>query len=168
MSEASGERGEASAPNVLADRLRMSMIRLSRQLRRQDASELTVAQISALATVVSSGPLGVGQLAEIEGLPSPAMTRLADKLEEAGLIARRTNPDDRRGVHLVPTTEGAELLDRRAQVGNAWLAERLAGLSRADRLALERAVAVLESLATERPDRVASSVADRDTSEEFS
>ncbi|MDA8300396.1 MAG: MarR family transcriptional regulator [Actinomycetota bacterium] len=141
---------EPGAANQLADRLRLSMIRLARQLRRQDPSELSIAQLSALATVVASGPLGVGQLAEIEGLPSPAVTRLADKLEEAGLLVRRANPADRRGVHLVATPEGAALLARREQVGNAWLAERLGRLSEADRSALERAVALLESLATER------------------
>jgi DNA-binding MarR family transcriptional regulator len=127
------------------------MIRLSRQLRRQDPSELTIAQLSALATIVRAGPLGVGHLAEIEGLPSPAATRLADILEEAGLVARRANPADRRGVHLVATREGVDLLARRDEVGNAWLSERLGALDKADRMALERAVAVLESLAIERP-----------------
>ena len=150
VSEATSAGGEVIAPNVLAGRLRLLMVRLSRQLRRRDPSELTIAQLSALATVVLSGPLGVGQLAEIEGLPSPAATRLADKLEVAGLIARRMNPADRRGVQLVATPAGTELLERRAQVGNAWLAEHLSALSQADRLALERAVAVLESFVTER------------------
>jgi DNA-binding MarR family transcriptional regulator len=116
-----------------------------------DPSELTIAQFSALATVVRSGPLGVGQLAEIEGLPSPAATRLADKLEEAGLLARRTNPADRRGVQLEATSKGVQVLERRAQIGNAWLAEQLSALSKSDRLAVERAIYVLESFATERP-----------------
>ena len=142
---------DAAGPQVLARRLRLSMIRVSRQLRRQDPSELTLAQLSALDTVVSGGPLGVGQLAEIEGLPSPAATRLADKLEEAGLLTRQANPADRRGVHLVATPAGAALLARREQVGNAWLAERLGRLGDADRAALERVVALLEALATERP-----------------
>jgi len=150
-SEAMGVTPGAVTPNALADRLRLSMIRLSRQLRRQDPSELTIAQLSALATVARSGPLGVGQLAELEGLPSPAATRLADKLEEASLVARQANPSDRRGVHLVATAKGAELLARRKSLGNAWLAERLGALGLADRRALERAVVVLESLATERP-----------------
>ena len=145
-------RGERSAAHVLAGRLRLSMIRLGRQLRRHDPSELTITQLSALAVVVRSGPLGIGQLAEIEGLPSPAATRLADKLEEAGLIARRANPADRRGVHIVATAAGTDLLARRQQVGNAWLAERLGALSEHDRDALERAVDVLETLATARPD----------------
>jgi len=136
---------------MLAARLRLSMVRLSRQLRRVDPSELTIAQFSALATVVRNGPLGVGRLAEIEGLPSPAATRLADKLELAGLITRRMNPTDRRGVQLVAMPAGTELLERRARLGNAWLAGHVSALCKTDRAALERAVTLLESFATERP-----------------
>jgi DNA-binding MarR family transcriptional regulator len=154
MSETTSIDGDVSAPNVLAGRLRLSMLRLARQLRRRDPSELTIAQLSALATVVRAGSVGVGQLAEIEGLPSPAATRLADKLEAAGLVSRHANPADRRGVQLVATAEGVGLVARRAQVGNAWLAERLSALSKTDRLAIERAVTLLESLVTHRPDEV--------------
>jgi DNA-binding MarR family transcriptional regulator len=150
MSEATGASVDADAPHVLAARLRLSMVRLSRQLRRMDPSELTITQFSALATVVRNGPLGVGHLAEIEGLPSPAATRLADKLELAGLVTRRMNPADRRGVQLFATPEGTELLERRARIGNAWLAGHVSALCRTDRLALERAVTLLESFATER------------------
>jgi DNA-binding MarR family transcriptional regulator len=115
-------RRPSASTYLLSGRLRVSMIRLSRQIRRRDPSDLTIAKLSALATVVQSGPLSVGQLAEIEGLPSPAATRLADKLEETGLIARRANPEDRRGIILVATAAGAELLDRRDRIGTAWLA----------------------------------------------
>jgi DNA-binding MarR family transcriptional regulator len=166
MSEAPSEADDMSAPHLLAGRLGLSMVRLSRQLRRMDPSELTIAQFSALATVVRSGPLGIGQLAEIEGLPSPAATRFADKLEEAGLVARQANPADRRGVQRVATAEGIALLDRRAQLGNAWLAQHLSALSEADRLAVERVVTVLESFATERPSEIAGVAGDRQESKE--
>ena len=165
-SEVTSMRHEVDEPNVLAGRLRLSMIRLSRQLRRQDPSELSIAQLSALATVVRSGPLGVGQLAEIEGLPSPGATRLADKLEEAGLVIRQANPADRRGVHLVASAAGAGLLARREQVGDAWLADRLGALSEPDRRALERAVALLEALAAERPATAPAVAGDRPKAKE--
>jgi len=166
MSEVTGAANDVSAPHVLAARLRMSMVRLSRQLRRMDPSELTIAQFSALATVVRSGPLSIGQLAEIEGLPSPAVTRLADKLEAAGLVARTMNPADRRGVQLAATAEGTELLERRARIGNAWLAGHVSALGKADRLALERVVTLLESFATERSGEAPAAAGDRHESEE--
>lgn len=137
------------------------MVRLARHLRRMDPNELTITQFSALATAVQHGPLGIGQLAEIEGLPSLAATRLADKLEEAGLVTRRPNPADRRGVQLAATAKGSKLLERRARIGNAWLAEQLSALSKADRLAVERAVALLESFATERPGEAPEAPPDR-------
>jgi len=166
MSEVTGATSDVSAPHLLAARLRLSMVRLTRQLRRVDPSELTIAQFSALATVVRNGPLGVGHLAEIEGLPSPAATRLADKLELAGLIARRMNPADRRGVQLVATPAGTELLERRARIGNAWLAGHVSALCKPDRAALERAVTVLESFATECKDEVPATAADQHQSKE--
>ena len=135
---------------VLASRLRLVMIRLSRQLRRQDPSELTIAQHSALATVVHCGLLGVGQLAEAELLPSPAATRLADRLEEAGLVSRQVNPQDRRGVLLVATPKGREVVSRRERAGNAWLASRLASLTGSDHLAIERMVGVLEAMVADK------------------
>lgn len=141
-----------STPRALAGRLRLSMIRLSRQLRRFDPPELTIAQLSALASVIVAGPIGIGQLAEIEGLPSPSATRLADKLEEAGLVTRRSNPADRRGVHLVATVQGEQLFARRREAGNAWLAAHVSALDETDRLALERAVDVLESLIAQLPE----------------
>jgi DNA-binding MarR family transcriptional regulator len=126
------------------------VVRLGRQLRRQDPTPLSVSQLSALATLVNSGPLGVGQLAEAEILPSPAATRLADKLEEAGLISRQMNPNDRRGVLLSATATGVELVARRERLGNAWLAARLRSFSEEDRVAIERAVSLLEEIVAER------------------
>lgn len=146
-------RGGASAPadpQRLAARLRLALVRLGRQLRRQDPTPLSVSQLSALATLVNSGPLGVGQLAEAEILPSPAATRLADKLEEACLISRQANPNDRRAVLLSATPAGVELVARRERLGNAWLAARLRSFSEDDRLSIERAVDLLEEMVSER------------------
>jgi len=151
---ASSPAADAEAPSpshVLAARVRLAMIRLSRQLRRNDPSELSITQLSGLATVVKCGPVGIGQLADIEALPSPAATRLADKLEEAGLVARHANPTDRRGVLVAATVEGRELIARSERAGNAWLAERTRSLSEEDRNALERAVEVLEAMVAQPP-----------------
>ncbi len=131
---------------ALAGRIRRTFVLLRRQARRQDPSDLTIAQLSALATIARQGPLGIGQLAEAEVLPSPAATRLADRLEEAGLVARHANPADRRGVLVGVTPHGWQLLAQREQAGNNWLASRLAALAPRDRRLLERALPVLESL----------------------
>ena len=94
--------GGAAEVRSLAEALRLAMIHLGRQVRRHDPAELSIAQVSGLASVVHHGPLGVGRLAELESLPSSAATRLTDKLEAAGLVVRRATPGDRRGVRLGP------------------------------------------------------------------
>lgn len=50
--------------------------------------------------------LSAGQLAEAMGLSSGAMTNRLDRLEEAGLVRRLPDPDDRRGVLVEPTEAG--------------------------------------------------------------
>jgi DNA-binding MarR family transcriptional regulator len=56
--------------------------------------------------------LSAGQLAEHMGLSSGAMTNRLDRLEEAGLVRRVPDPDDRRGVLVEPTEKGHAAWDR--------------------------------------------------------
>jgi DNA-binding MarR family transcriptional regulator len=140
--------GESAAtdPAVLADSLRLALVRLGRQLRRQDPPGLSVTLYSALATVAERGELAIGELAEAERVPSSAATRIADRLEAAGYVARQPNPRDRRGVILRITAQGRRLVADRQARGNAWLAGRLAGLTAAQRGTLARALGVLDAL----------------------
>jgi DNA-binding MarR family transcriptional regulator len=131
--------------SVLADRLRLALVRLSRELRRQDPPGLSVTLYSALATIADRGDLGIGELAEAEGVPPSAATRIADRLEETGLLARQRNPRDRRGVNLAITAEGRALVDNRRARGNAWLASRLSELTPAQRGRLAEALDMLDS-----------------------
>ena len=143
--------GAAAVPDLLlAGRLLRAIVLLRRQIRREEPTGLTISQLSALATVVRSGPISIGQLAEAEALPSPAATRLADKLEEAGLVTRSPNPSDRRGILVGATAEGGALVARLVQASNTWLAQRFEALPARGRLVLEEAVEVLEALAGEK------------------
>jgi DNA-binding MarR family transcriptional regulator len=56
--------------------------------------------------------LTAGQLAESTGLSSGAMTNRLDRLEEAGLVRRLPDPDDRRGILVEPTDAGHAAWDR--------------------------------------------------------
>ena len=50
--------------------------------------------------------LSAGQLAESMGLSSGAMTNRLDRLEQAGLVRRVDDPNDRRAVLVEPTEAG--------------------------------------------------------------
>ena len=54
-----------------------------------------------------SGRRVAGQLAQAQELSSGAITNRLDRLEEAGLVRRLPNPDDRRGL-LVELTEAGQ------------------------------------------------------------
>ena len=58
------------------------------------------------------GPVSAGQIARETGLTTGAITGMIDRLERAGYVERRPNPDDRRGVlvALRPDTPRDEVL----------------------------------------------------------
>lgn len=51
------------------------------------------------------GPLTAGQLAELTGLTTGAITAVVDRLERAGFVARERDPHDRRRVIVRPLAE---------------------------------------------------------------
>ena len=87
------------------------LTRASWRLRKNERKELapfglTFAQARALRVLVDGGPMRIGDLADrLEIVPRSATTRV-DDLEAAGLVTRRTDPDDRRSVIVVATEAG--------------------------------------------------------------
>ena len=91
-------------------RLRIALARIARVLDRQSRGHtLTGTQASVLATAARLGPVRITELAEIEGINPTMMSRIVGKLEDAGLLHRRADPDDRRAALVEPTTAGREL-----------------------------------------------------------
>lgn len=76
-------------------------------------------------------------------LTTGAMTNRLDRLESAGFVAREPDPNDRRGVLVALTPEGRELVDRALEARFAVAEEAVAGLSAAERAALEPILASL-------------------------
>jgi DNA-binding MarR family transcriptional regulator len=72
-------------------------------------AELTLAQVRVLRRLAKQ-PQSLGQLGTDLALAPPSMTRLADRLEERGLISRRRDDDDRRKVVATLTDEGRRLV----------------------------------------------------------
>jgi DNA-binding MarR family transcriptional regulator len=73
------------------------------------AAELTLAQVRVLRRLAKQ-PQSLGQLGTDLALAPPSMTRLADRLEERGLIARGRDIEDRRKVVATLTDEGRRLV----------------------------------------------------------
>jgi DNA-binding MarR family transcriptional regulator len=71
-------------------------------------------------------------------LSSSGMTKRLDRMEEAGLIERRSDPNDRRGTHVRLTRRGKHVIDRAVET-HLDNEERLLGvLTAAGRRTLDR------------------------------
>ena len=69
---------------------------------------LNATDMECLRLLFLKGIATPSELARHTGLTSGATTALLDRLEKAGLIERRPNPDDRRGSLITPAKSAAE------------------------------------------------------------
>lgn len=133
----------------LAVRLRLAITRLARRLRQEADADVTPSQISALATVDRQGPITLSELAAVERVQPPSMTRVVAALEDAGLVTRTVDVADRRIARVASTAAGRRALSRARTRKNAYLAARLRSLDADDVATLSRAAAILESIIEE-------------------
>lgn len=59
---------------------------------------VTVTDMQVIESLASSGPMTAGQLADLTGLTTGAITGMLNRLEEAGLVRRERDPEDGRRV----------------------------------------------------------------------
>ncbi len=130
----------------VASQLRVVVARFAWLLRQQDDSGFGPTLSGALSTIAQRGPITLGDLAERERLAKPTVTRLIERLEGAGYVARKFDPNDKRVCMVVATPSGKRHLERVRGRRTAWLAERLADLSSEEIEQLENAVQVLERM----------------------
>ena len=89
------------------------------------------------------------ELAGIERVSPPSMTRTVAGLVERGLVTRTDDPLDHRQVFISLTAEGLSLLNETRRRRDAWMATRLKGISADEREVLVRATAILTRVASE-------------------
>jgi DNA-binding MarR family transcriptional regulator len=106
----------------------------------------TKAQWRVLAWLKRTGD-GARQVELAEGLDVEPITlcRMIDRLEEAGLVERRRDESDRRAwrIHLTPAA--APMLVKLEEMGLAFNADMLAGISEADRETVLRVLGQMRS-----------------------
>lgn len=147
-----GEREIPERPTAGDDdvpgRLALAVGRLNRRIRSATGG-LSHGQLSALSTIVRRGPLRPSEIAAIEVVAAPTITRVVSDLEARGLVERRPDPADGRSFFVSGTQDGVALLlaarSDRARAVAAILAELPADdveALRASLPALERAAHV--------------------------
>lgn len=139
---------DADVDDELISAVRMGVMRLARRLRHErSGSDLTLTQLSALATLHRDGPQTIGDLAAAENVKPPSMTRTVNCLESLGLVGREAHASDGRQVVVALTAKAEAVLSEDRRRRDAWLKQHLAELTEPERRLLGRAAPLLDRMA---------------------
>jgi DNA-binding MarR family transcriptional regulator len=140
----------AADPTVLANRLRPVLLQLNRQLRREIHSlGVTGGQVSLLVQIKYHPGIGIRELAALERMSVPGMSKFISRLEDAGLVQRAPVVGDQRRVGLTLTSAGQKVLRSVKSTRTAWLSARLRELDPDELDAIDAAIEPLAHLLSE-------------------
>jgi DNA-binding MarR family transcriptional regulator len=111
------------------------------------AGAVTIPQFRLLLVLADIGQVPSSRLAAKLGMLASSVTRLADRLEAAGLLIRGHDPGNRSIVTVEVSPSGRELVARVVARRQALLAELLAGMTPAERAEAGRVARRLAELA---------------------
>jgi DNA-binding MarR family transcriptional regulator len=142
-----------SAPEVGADiagQLRLAALRLLRRLRSEYGPEgLSAVQFSALSSLYRNGSMSPRELATLEQVQPPTVTRLIASLERADLVTRRVHPKDRRQLIIELTPSGTKLIASATACTDHWFATHLAALTDDERAVIAGAIPIINKIVSE-------------------
>ena len=99
------------------------------EVRRRGAPQFSIPQLRTLAYLHRRPGACLFHLAEHLGVSRPTASNLVERLVRRGMVARGTNPEERRRVALTLTPVGARHFRRARQSAQAWMAAVFAGQS---------------------------------------
>jgi DNA-binding MarR family transcriptional regulator len=132
---------------ALANQLRPVLLKLNRELRREIHSlGVTGGQVGLLVQIKARPGIGMRELASVERMSVPGMSKFIARLEEAGLVQRAPVEGDQRRVGLSLTQAGHKVLRSVKSKRTAWLAARLRHLEPEQLGAIDAAIEPLAHL----------------------
>ncbi|MBL8544968.1 MAG: MarR family transcriptional regulator [Hyphomonadaceae bacterium] len=132
----------------VATALHRAAIRLLRTVRvADDETGVSAPKLSALSVLTFGGPRSLKSLAGAEQVTPATMSKLVSDLEADGLVAKRIDREDKRGVCIEVTANGRVLMEEGRKRRLALLNKRIAKLTREERAQLAGASAIMMRLA---------------------
>lgn len=137
------DAGTSGEPELLALERELAVFyrrarAVSGEMARQVHPELEPAAYALLAQLEDTGPQRATDLAGYFGVGKGTMSRQLRALGNLGLVARDTDPADRRAFLLRPTEEGRRRVRTVREARRAEYGDRLAGWDRAEVAELAR------------------------------
>jgi DNA-binding MarR family transcriptional regulator len=134
----------------VATALHRAAIRLLRTVRVADAETgVSAPKLSALSVLTFGGAMSLTALARAEQVTSATMSKLVTDLEAEGLVAKRADREDKRGLRIEVTAKGRALMEEGRRRRLALLQKRLAKLSRDERALLDQAAETMLKLSSD-------------------
>ncbi|MBP1160489.1 DNA-binding MarR family transcriptional regulator [Rhodococcus sp. PvR044] len=135
---------------TLASDLSLAVVRLTRHLRgRRTDSQVSLTQLSALASLSADGPMTPGALAAKERVQPPSMTRVIASLAELGLVVRTPHPTDGRQIIVSLSDPGQALVTDETSAREKWMNDRLAALDDSQIAVLRESVEIISSMVSD-------------------
>ncbi|KAF0848068.1 DNA-binding MarR family transcriptional regulator [Nocardia caishijiensis] len=132
---------------ALAGDLSLAVVRLTRHLRgRRAEAQISLTQLSALATLARDGAMTPGNLAGKERVQPPSMTRVIASLADLELVQRRPHPTDGRQIIVSLSPAGRALVADETHAREAWMTEQLSNLAPEQLMVLDQAVAIMNQI----------------------
>ncbi len=134
----------------VATALHRAAIRLLRAVRvADDETGVSAPKLSALSVLTFGGAMSLTALARAEQVTPATMSKLITDLEAEGLVAKRADREDKRGLRIEVTARGRALMEEGRKRRLALLQKRLAKLSRDERVLLDQAAEIMLKLSSE-------------------
>jgi DNA-binding MarR family transcriptional regulator len=117
------------------------VVRMAEQPR-----QLSLTAVSTLATLERTGSRRITDLAAAQSVTQPSMTTLVTSLEQSGMVARGSDPTDRRAVLVTLTDAGSRYLRDRRRSGSDLIVRLIEKLPPDEAAALAAAAPALGHL----------------------
>lgn len=133
--------------NEVANQLHSISIHLLRRARVTDKEGgLTPERLSLLSILAYSGPKSISELAAIEMVSLPAITRIVNYLESLELVSRDKKSDDGRIVRVTATKKGLKLMEEGRRRRVEHVARELSCLGNLELMVVAEATKLLERI----------------------
>lgn len=130
--------------NSVANQLHSIAIHVLRRARVTDKEGgLTPERLSLLSILAYSGPKSISELAAIEIVSLPAITRIVNYLEGLELVARDRKSDDGRIVRVTATKKGLQLMEEGRRRRVEHVADELSNLGHLELMVVAEATNLL-------------------------
>lgn len=130
----------------LLDVVPLIMRDIRTEMRSRRTAELNVPQFRTLLFVSRNTGSSLSQVADHIGLTLPSTSKLVDDLIKGDLMTRQEHTADRRRVSLAVTARGLTLLEASRKGTLAYLADKLEGISGAERETILKAMKALRNV----------------------